>query len=193
MALHPTDPLRLDELVRGARHQGLVAHCTGFPYTDAAALATGTSRLILAADQIQDPQNLGALVRSAAAAGAGAVIIPKDGSVGITASVEAAAAGTAALIPICRTVNLSRSLGLLKDAGFWVIGLAAAGGQDLYGLDVPERAIVVVGGERGMRPLVVRTCDLIVSVPMFGRIESLNASVAAAIVLFELQRRWRAP
>jgi 23S rRNA (guanosine2251-2'-O)-methyltransferase len=150
-------------------------------------------RLLVMADQMQDPHNLGALLRTAEAAGAGGVIIPKDGSVAITATVEAAAAGAAALVPVCRVTNAVRTLQTLKEHGYWSIGLIPRHGTDLYQLECPDRVVVVVGGETGMRPLVAKHCDFATSIPMFGQVESLNASVAAAIVLYELRRRWGPP
>ncbi len=145
------------------------------------------------ADRIQDPHNLGALIRTAEAVAVGAVVIPLDGSVAVTAAVEMAAAGATALVPVCRVVNVARSLRLLRKQGYWIVGLVARSGADLYHLDVPERVAMVVGGEAGMRPLVRAQCDFLVSIPMLGKIESLNASVAAAIALYELRRRWTAP
>ena len=144
---------------------------------------------MLLADRIQDPHNLGAILRTAEAVGAGAVLIPKDGSVGVTATVEVAAAGAAALVPVGRITNAARALQQLKEAGYWTVGLIARSGIDLYQFDPPERVVVVVGGETGMRPLVAKHCDFAVSIPMRGKVESLNASVATAVVLYELARR----
>jgi len=171
------------------RHQGIVAQAEPFPYVDIEHVIASLPALLVLADQLQDPHNLGAILRTAAAVGAGAVLIPKDGSVGVTATVEVAAAGAAALVPVGRITNAARALQQLKDAGYWAVGLIARGGIGLYQFDPPERVVVVVGGETGMRPLVAKHCDFAVSIPMRGKVESLNASVATAVVLYELARR----
>ena len=171
------------------RHQGIVATAAPFAYAEIDRLVETPARLLVLADQIQDPHNLGAMLRTAAAVGAGGVIIPQDSSVGVTATVEVAAAGAAAALPVCRVTNAARALQQLKAAGYWTIGLVAHGGVDLYQFNPPERVVVVVGGETGMRPLVAKHCDFAVSIPMRGAVESLNASVAAAVVLYEIVRR----
>jgi len=191
--LRPSDPQTLTALAGTARHQGVVAPVAPFPYAELDRLIERMPRLLVMADQMQDPHNLGALLRTAEAAGAGGVIIPKDGSVAITATVEAGAAGAAALVPVCRVTNAVRTLQTLKERGYWSIGLIPRHGTDLYQIEYPDRVVVVVGGETGMRPLVVKHCDFVTSIPMFGQVESLNASVAAAIVLYELRRRWGPP
>jgi 23S rRNA (guanosine2251-2'-O)-methyltransferase len=172
------------------RHQGIVATAAPFAYAEIDRVITAAPRLLVLADQIQDPHNLGALLRTAEAVGAGGVLIPKDSSVGVTAAVEVAAAGAAAALPVCRVTNAARALQQLKAAGYWAIGLAVYGGIDLYQFKPPERGVVVVGGETGMRPLVAKHCDFAVSIPMRGKVESLNVSVAAAVVLYEIVRRW---
>ena len=181
----------LTTLGNSSRHQGVVAACRPFPYVALDTVLAKTPRLIVLADQLQDPHNLGALLRTAQAVGAGAVIIPKDGSVSVTATVEAVAAGAAARLPVCRVTNLRRSLAELKEAGYWTVGLTPRGGRDLFEFDPPERVVMVLGGETGIRPLVSKQCDFLISIPMTGSIESLNASVAAAVALYELWRRWR--
>ncbi|MFQ5666734.1 MAG: 23S rRNA (guanosine(2251)-2'-O)-methyltransferase RlmB [Candidatus Binatia bacterium] len=184
---------RLTSLAGTSRHQGIVATAGAFPYLDLEGVLDGpvTPRLLVVADHLQDPHNLGALLRTANAAGAGAVITPKDGAVGVTASVEAVAAGAAALVPVCRVTNTVRALRALKARGYWCVGLMPRNGLNLYRFQAPQRVVVVVGGETGMRPLLAKLCDVGVSIPMRGRVESLNASVAAAIVLYELIRQWQ--
>lgn len=181
----------LSALAGTGRHQGVVATAKPFPYAELEQIIAGRPSLLVLADQMQDPHNLGAVIRTAEAVGAGAVIVPKDGAVPITATVEAAAAGAAALEPVCRVTNVARTLTTLKQAGYWSMGLAATGSLELYDAEVPRPLVVVVGGEAGMRPLVARQCDFVVAIPMRGQVESLNASVAAAVALYELFRRWR--
>ncbi len=182
----------LAALVGAARHQGVVATAAPFPYATLEEIVATRPNLLMLADQMQDPQNLGALLRTAAAVGSGAVILPKDGAVGVTAVVEAAAAGAAALLPVCRVTNVERCLRTLKESGYWAWGLVPRQGTDLFHADPPQPLVVVVGGESGMRALVAKRCDVLVSIPMWGRVESLNAAVAAAIAVYHVRRRWMA-
>lgn len=184
------DPQRLTMLAGTPRHQGVVATSLPFPYVELDSAVAATPRLLVLADQLQDPHNLGALLRTAAAAGAGAVVLPKDGSVPVTATVEAVAAGAAAYLPICRVTNASRALQTLKKKEYWIVGLTPSHGRDLYHFDPPQRVVVVIGGETGVRPLVAKHCDFKISIPMSRGTESLNASVAAGIMIYELRRRW---
>ena len=188
--LHMTEVEALTALVGHGRHQGVVATTAEFPYVDLEQVVAATPRLLLVADQVQDPQNLGALIRTAAAVDAGAVVIPRDGATAVTPAVEMAAAGGAALVGICRVTNTARALEQLKRAGVWSAALMPCGGTDLFRFDPPERLALVVGSEAGMRPLVARHCDLAVSIRMWGAVESLNVSVAAAVALYEVRRRW---
>ena len=191
IALQASDEQRLTSLAGTSRHQGVVAIARPFPYVELDQVISRKRQLLVVADRIQDPHNLGALIRTAEAVGAGAVILPKDGAVPMTATVEAAAAGAAALEPVCRVTNVARTLTALKQSGYWSMALVPSGGLDLYQADLPKPVVVVVGGEAGMRPLVAKQCDVTISVPMRGKVESLNASVAAAVTLYELLRRWR--
>jgi 23S rRNA (guanosine2251-2'-O)-methyltransferase len=154
---------------------------------DVAAARPG---LLVAADGIEDPRNLGALVRAIAAAGAGGLIIPRDRAAEVTPSAEKAAAGVTSWFPVVRVVNLSRALGQLKaDFGFWAVALDQTGERDLYAGELPAPTVLVVGGETGLRPLVRQNCDVIVRIPMSAGVESLNVAVAAAVGCFELRRR----
>jgi 23S rRNA (guanosine2251-2'-O)-methyltransferase len=141
-------------------------------------------------DNVQDPRNLGALLRTARAAGAGGVVLPRDRSVGVTSVVAVASAGTLFGLPIVRVPNLVRAMNSLKAFGFWLVGLVPSSPRSLFELDAPDRVALVVGSEgSGLRPLVQRTCDLEVAIPMAPGVESLNVSVAAGVALFELRRR----
>ena len=182
----------LTAMVGPVRHQGVVATAAPFPYAALDDIIAATPSLLILADRMQDPHNAGALLRTAEAVGAGDVILPKDGSVPVTSAVEAAAAGAAALLPVCRVINAERTLRSVKEHGYWVWGLVPQAGVDLFNSDPPRPLLVVVGGEAGMRPLVARRCDTLVSIPMFGRVESLNASVAAAIAMYHVRHQWGA-
>lgn len=184
------DDAALSRLAGTAAHQGIVARTDPFQYGELDAVLSRDPTLLLVVDRMQDPQNFGALLRTAAASGVAAVVIPRDGAVGVTAAVEKAAAGGVNDVPVCQVVNVRRTLDALAEQGFWRIGLVARGGDSLYGIDLPSRLVVVLGGEGGMRPLVAQACDFRVSIPMAVEgIESLNASVAAAVTLFEVMRR----
>lgn len=193
VSVEPRDRDWLTRSVRSEHHQGVVAEAQPFPYASLEEVVARRPELVLVIDQVQDPRNLGAILRSAAAAGAGAVVLPRDGTVGITATVESAAVGTSALLPVLQVVNLARHLATWKEAGYWVFGLDARGEADLFGAEaVPTPVVLVVGGERGIRPLVRASCDRALFIRMANEVESLNVSVAAALALFELRRRMEA-
>jgi 23S rRNA (guanosine2251-2'-O)-methyltransferase len=182
------DRSTLDRIAGRTGHQGAVAVAAPFRYSGLDAV-TGC-RLTLVLDGIQDPRNLGALLRTARAAGVGAVVLPRDRSVGVTSVVAVASAGTLFGLPIVRVPNLVRAMNSLKAFGFWLVGLLPSSPRSLFALDAPERIALVVGSEgRGLRALVRRTCDIEVAIPMAPGVESLNVSVAAGVALFELRRR----
>jgi 23S rRNA (guanosine2251-2'-O)-methyltransferase len=184
------DRQTLDRLADRLGHQGAVAISPGFHYAELGQLGGAEERLTLVLDGIQDPRNLGAILRTARAAGVAGVVLPQNRSVGITPVVVAASAGTLFGLPVIRVPNLVRAMQALKDLGFWLAGLLTDGSASLYELDAPERIALVVGGEGGgVRHLVRRTCDFEVRIPMAPGIESLNVSVATGIALFELRRR----
>jgi 23S rRNA (guanosine2251-2'-O)-methyltransferase len=181
---------RLDVLAGGVPHQGVVAQLQGYVYTEWCGLLERKPACVLIADQINDPRNFGALLRSAEATGVGAVIIPKDRSASVTAAVAKASAGATALVPVTRVVNLARALEDLKRAGYWIVGLDGEAPQTIFDFSFPELCALVVGGEAtGLRPLTRATCDHLLSIPMLGRIESLNVSVAGAVALYERVRQ----
>jgi 23S rRNA (guanosine2251-2'-O)-methyltransferase len=186
------DARRLRGLARGVAHQGIVALMRGFRYADWYDLLRRRPACLLLADQVTDPRNFGALVRSADATGVGGVVISQDRSVSVTAVVAKAAAGATAVVPIARVVNLARALEELQRAGYWIIGLDGAAPRSLFDFSFPERCALVVGAEgRGLRPLTRAKCDHLISLPMVGGVGSLNVSVAAAVALYERIRQAR--
>jgi len=186
---------QLDKLAGEARHQGVVALYEAPPpahENDLAALLErdGSDTLVLVLDGVTDPHNLGACLRSAAAAKVTAVIVPKDRAVGLTPVVRRASAGGTDRVPLIAVTNLARTLRELKDAGVWITGLAGDTDAPLYGVDFKGPVALVLGGEgEGMRRLTRELCDFVVKIPMPGTMESLNVSVATGIVLFEALRQ----
>ncbi|MBB5153925.1 23S rRNA (guanosine(2251)-2'-O)-methyltransferase RlmB [Saccharopolyspora phatthalungensis] len=190
--------IELDRMTNKAMHQGLALQVPQFTYAHpddvlAAAHDSGMPPLIVALDGVTDPRNLGAVIRSAAAFGAHGVIVPQRRSAGITAVAWRTSAGTAAKLPVAKAVNLTRTLKDLKDAGLMVVGLDADADITSDELELAtEPLVIVVGSEgRGLSRLVRETCDQTVSIPMAAGVESLNASVAAGVVLAEVARRRR--
>lgn len=185
---------KLEGLAKTQYHQNLVAEAAEFPYADLdAVLPDGRPALVLALDSVQDPHNLGALVRSAECFGATGVVVPQDRAALVTATAGKSSAGALERVPLAKVVNLVRALELLKERGLWVTGLAGEGGEALGGIDFTGPTVLVVGAEgEGLRPLVRRTCDRLASIPMVGRTGSLNASVAGGVALYEaFQQRTR--
>jgi 23S rRNA (guanosine2251-2'-O)-methyltransferase len=185
----------LDRLTGGAVHQGLAARVPAYEYAHPDDLLeradeAGEPPLIVALDQVTDPRNLGAVIRSAAAFGAHGVVIPERRAAGMTASAWKTSAGAAARIPVAQTVNLTRQLKAYQDAGLMVVGLDTDGEVSLPELDLADGPLVVVVGSEGggLSRLVAETCDQIVSIPMAGAVESLNAGVAASVVLYAISQ-----
>jgi len=186
----------LEELVGDVPHQGVVAAVAAFAFVDLDDVlpdvhAAGRVPLLLGLDQIQDPHNLGSLVRSAYALGADAVFMPKDHSCDVTPTVVKTSAGATAHLPIARVTNMRRALEELKAAGLWVFGAAASDdGPSICEVDLTQPAVIVIGSEgAGLRRLVSESCDTLVRIPMAGTLDSLNASVAGAILLYEAARQ----
>ena len=179
-----------DEIERrcgSADHQGICAEVSPFAYADPAALLRGGSRLIVALDQIQDPQNLGAICRTAECAGAGGVVIPERRSAEVTAAVCKASAGAVEHLPVARVRNLADFLAEAKVAGRWCYGAEGDAGASYDTVDYAEAAVLVLGAEgKGLRPRVAAGCDLLVGIPLRGRIESLNVSAAAAVLIYAI-------
>jgi 23S rRNA (guanosine2251-2'-O)-methyltransferase len=186
------DHATLDRLAGGGHHQGVAARARPFAYVPPADLLRAGASLLVALDGVTDPRNLGAVIRSAEALGTGGVILPRDRSAPVTPTVVRASAGATEHLPIAQVTNLARTLREAKDLGYWIVGLDPQGSSRFQGLPSIERALLVVGGEgRGVRPVVLRACDFLVRIPLWGRVASLNASVAAAIGLYELAAKVR--
>lgn len=180
----------LDQLAGGGRHQGVVAWVAPFRFAPFAEISPAGADLLLVLDGVVDPRNLGALLRTAEAVGVGGVILPRDRAAPITPVVVKASAGAITHLRVCQVPNLVRCLDVLRCYGYWTVGLWPHASQSLYALEVIGKVALVVGGEeRGIRPLVRRHCDFLVTIPMRGKVESLNASVAGAVALYELFRR----
>jgi 23S rRNA (guanosine2251-2'-O)-methyltransferase len=179
----------LDRMSRAAVHQGVVAVVAASPYQSLDDVIPGASLLVIL-DGVEDPHNLGAIVRTAHAAGAGAVLIPDRRAAPVTEVAAKAAAGALAHLPVVKIGNVGQTLEHLKKRGFWVYGLDERGGQTYDAVHYHEPAALVVGAEgRGLHDLVAKRCDVLVRIPMAGQIASLNVSVATGIALFEWKRR----
>jgi len=191
------EPRRLDQVTNRANHQGVAAQVTPYNYYDLGALiekakSIAEQPVILVCDGIKDPHNLGAIIRTAEAMGAQGLVIPQRRAVGVTSTVMKVAAGALETFPIARVVNLSRALEELKTAGFWIYGTTATSGKLLHTVEFTGPVALVVGSEdEGLSLLTERCCDFLVSIPLQGKTPSLNASVAAAMALYETYRqRW---
>lgn len=191
----PTDRRKLDYMSATGAHQGVIAMVAAHDYASIddilkKAQDAGEPPLIVICDELSDPHNLGAIIRTAECAGAHGIIIPKRRSVGLTAVVGKASAGALEYMPVARVSNIAAAIDTLKKAGVWVYGTAAGGDTTLYKADLKSAAAIVIGNEgEGMSRLVSERCDFKVSIPMKGSISSLNASAAAAIMLYEAVRQ----
>jgi 23S rRNA (guanosine2251-2'-O)-methyltransferase len=188
---------KLDRLAGTDRHQGVVAVVADYRYRDVeelleAAKARGEPPLLVVLDGIEDPQNLGAIIRSAHALGAHGVVVAKDRASGVTPTVAKASAGAVEHCPVARVTNVAQTIETLKESGVWTVASDAEAEVDVGAVDLTGPIALVVGGEgQGVRPLVRRGCDHLVRIPMAGEIGSLNASASAAILLYEAQRQRR--
>ena len=189
------DRRKLDAMSRTHAHQGVIALASVREYVSVESILNsarekGEAPLLVVCDEISDPHNLGAIIRTAYCAGAHGVIIPKRRSAGLTSVVAKTSAGAVSYLPVARVPNLPALLKDLKDQGVWVFGTAAGGTTDLYHADLKGPAAIVIGSEgEGMSRLVEENCDFLVSIPMKGGLNSLNASAAAAVLLYEAVRQ----
>jgi 23S rRNA (guanosine2251-2'-O)-methyltransferase len=185
----------LDEIAGNAAHQGLVAATSAKQYSDLDDLVAsrrGERSLIVVLDGIEDPHNLGAILRTADAAGADGVVIPERRSAAVTAAVAKVSAGASEHLPIAKVTNISRALEELKEKDLWVVGLDERGEQTYDAVDYKMNCAIVLGAEgKGLHDLVRKHCDFLVSIPMLGKVPSLNVSVAAGVVLYEVVRQRR--
>jgi len=185
----------LNREVPGATHQGVIALVTAKEYVDLDEIlripsAKGQVPLYLVLDGVEDPRNLGAILRTADASGVHGVVIPERRATGLTETVAKASAGAVEHIPVVKVVNIVQALDEMKKAGVWVVGAEADGEQVYWDVDLAQPTALVLGGEdRGIRRLVRERCDFLVSLPLYGRISSLNVSVAAGILLYEAIRQ----
>ncbi|MCX5850247.1 MAG: 23S rRNA (guanosine(2251)-2'-O)-methyltransferase RlmB [Deltaproteobacteria bacterium] len=182
----------LDELAGNTAHQGVIGLRKAFVYADLDVLIKNRNKssdfdLILVLDSIMDPQNLGAIIRTAHCLGANGLVIPEDRSAQVTPAVYKTSAGSVQQIPVARVINLSQTIDYLKDKGFWVFGAEAHDGSNLQKMDFNCPVVLVLGGEaKGIRPLVKKKCDFLLNIPMAGNFDSLNVAVAAGIIQYEI-------
>jgi 23S rRNA (guanosine2251-2'-O)-methyltransferase len=193
--IQQTDKRKCDELAQGTQHQGVVAQAAAYAYADlddlfAAADASGEQPFFIILDEIEDPHNLGSILRTACCVGAHGVIIPKRRSAGLTATVAKISAGAVEHVPVVRVTNIVQTMLELKDRGVWITGTDVSASQNLYDSDLNMPLAVVIGNEgKGMGRLVRETCDFTLKLPMKGPLNSLNASVAAAVCMYEVMRQ----
>ena len=190
--VQPATRAQLDELCRSTSHQGIAAVVGDYEYRDLEDLLepTGSTPLLLVVDSVTDPQNLGAMIRSAVVLGATGLVLPKDRCVGITSTVVRVSSGATEYLPSARVTNLPRALKQLKSARLWIVGTVERDGCAPREVAWQEPTAVVLGSEqRGIRPLVLRQCDLRVTIPTPGPIAALNVAAATAIVLYEAARQ----
>lgn len=183
---------RLDQVAPG--HQGVMAEVSPKQYaTVADILARSAKPFVVILDEIEDPQNLGAIVRSAEGAGADGLILPERRSAGLSEAVDQVSAGALEHLLVARVPNLVRAMEELKDKGLWLVGAEGSGDEPWYSFDLTGPVGIVLGSEgKGLRPLVRKTCDKILAIPLAGRVNSLNVAAAAAVFLFEVVRQRRA-
>jgi 23S rRNA (guanosine2251-2'-O)-methyltransferase len=185
----------LDRMAGNNGHQGVVAVTSAKQYIeldDVVAAKRGEHSLLVVLDGIEDPHNLGAILRTADAAGADGVVIPERRAAGVTPTVTKASAGASEHLPIAKVTNIARTVDELKEKNIWVVGLDERGTQNYDSLDYNMDCAIVLGGEgKGVHDLVARKCDYLVSIPMLGKVPSLNVSVAAGVMLYEIVRQRR--
>ncbi|MBJ9993441.1 23S rRNA (guanosine(2251)-2'-O)-methyltransferase RlmB [Paenibacillus favisporus] len=198
VVIQQVDKRKLDQMAPGMQHQGVVAQAAPYAYAEVedilqAAEAKGEAPFILLLDEIEDPHNLGSILRTADCTGVHGVIVPKRRSAQVTATVSKTSAGAAEYVPVARVTNLGQTIEELKERGIWVVGTDVSASSEMYDTNVFDGPVaVVIGNEgKGMGRLIREKCDVLVKLPMKGQINSLNASVAAGVVMYEVVRRRR--
>jgi len=182
----------LDRMAEGEVHQGIIAISAALEYADFDDLFKSDRPLVIVLDGVEDPHNLGAVLRTADAAGADGVVIPERRAAGVTSIVAKSSAGASEHLPIARVTNIARTVEELKAKNLWIVGLDERGSQTYDTLDYNMDCAVVLGAEgKGIHDLVRRKCDFLVSIPMLGKVPSLNVSVAAGVMLYEIVRQRR--
>jgi 23S rRNA (guanosine2251-2'-O)-methyltransferase len=187
---------RLEKLAPRCVHQGIVGLCREHAYATVDEVIAHRHEkskydLVVLLDSVTDPQNLGSIIRTAHCCGANGIIIPENRAASVTASVAKASAGAFQYLPVAMVVNLVRTIEYLKEREFWIYGADAEAQSDIRMPDYEGHIALVMGSEgRGIRPLIRKNCDFLVSIPMRGRVASLNVSVAAGVILFEILRKW---
>lgn len=192
------DKRKLDQMAEGIQHQGVVAQVAAYAYVEVddilnRANERGEKPLLLILDEIEDPHNLGSMLRTADCTGVHGVIIPKRRSVGLTATVSKISAGAVEYVPVARVTNLAQTIEELKERGVWIVGTDVTAEQEIYDANIFDSPVaIVIGNEnKGMGRLIRESCDVLLKLPMSGQINSLNASVAAGIFMYEVVRRRR--
>jgi 23S rRNA (guanosine2251-2'-O)-methyltransferase len=188
--VHVKPERELTEAAQTRDHQGVLAWCAPYRYADAYELAAVQDLLLVCLDQVSDPRNLGSVIRTAEGAGATGVVLPAHGAARVTPVVSHASAGAVEHLPVAVVTNLARYLAEIKRDDLWIVGAAGDAERPMWEADLSGGRALVFGAEgKGLRPLVRRTCDELVSIPLAGQVESLNVSVAVAILLYEAKRQ----
>ncbi|WP_338553302.1 23S rRNA (guanosine(2251)-2'-O)-methyltransferase RlmB [Paenibacillus sp. KS-LC4] len=191
------DKRKLDGMAEGVQHQGVIAQAAAFRYAEIeeileAARSRNETPFILLLDEIEDPHNLGSILRTAECTGVHGVIIPKRRAVGLTATVSKTSAGAAEYVPVARVTNLAQTIDRLKEEGIWIAGTDVSAKQEIYSMKFDMPLAVVIGNEgKGIGRLIKEKCDFLVKLPMQGQLNSLNASVAAGVFMYEVVRQRR--
>lgn len=198
VVVQQADKRKLDQLVPGMAHQGVVAQAAAVSYAEvddllARAAAKGEPPLLILLDEVEDPHNLGSVLRTADCTGVHGVVVPKRRSASLTAAVAKTSAGAVEYVPVARVANLVQTMGKLKEAGVWIAGAAGEAETEVFRANLTGPLAIVIGNEgRGLSRLVRESCDFLVSLPMMGKINSLNASVAAGVIMYEAVRQRKA-